>query len=149
MKTGMRHQRRRGRELALQALYAARQTGRDPLDTLEELPGWSLASEMSRGFAKTLLERLQQHADEIDQAIAGAVRHWELNRMARVDDCILRLGVCELFVFPDIPPAVSINEAIELAKKYSTEHSGRFVNGILDAVAGQTATPAAAAQRPE
>ncbi|MBM3264919.1 MAG: transcription antitermination factor NusB [candidate division Zixibacteria bacterium] len=132
-------QRRRGRELALQALYGASQRARNPIDTLDELPGWALASETSRDFALTLLERMQQHADEIDRRIASVVRNWELRRMARVDDCILRLGTCELFAFPDIPAAVSINEAIELAKKYSTEQSGRFVNGILDAIASETA----------
>lgn len=141
MNPGLR-ERRRGRELALQALYGAVQTARRPLDTLDELPGWPLASINAQDFARTLLERLAGHTGEIDRSIAGAVRHWEAGRMARVDDCILRLGVCELFAFPDIPAAVSINEAIELAKKYSTEQSGRFVNGILDAIASQSAAPA-------
>ena len=139
MKTSLRQERRRGRELALQALYGAVQTSQAPLDLLEKLPGWPLASEASQAFAQVLLARLQRHSSEIDSAVAPIIKHWELNRVARVDDCILRLGACELVAFPDIPAAVTINEAIELAKKYSTEQSGRFVNGILDAIAGQQA----------
>ena len=68
------------------------------------------------------------------------MRHWDRKRVARIDDCILRLGACELIAFLDIPTAVSINEAIELAKKYSTEQSGSFVNGVLDAVAAKNLT---------
>ncbi len=139
-KTSLAKERRRGRELALQALYLSGQTDIDTHEALETLPGWALASEISKQFAEMLLERLQRHDAEISKIIAEVIQHWERHRVARIDDCIIRLGACELVACPDIPAAVSINEAIELAKKYSTEHSGRFVNGILDAMAAHYLT---------
>ena len=139
-KTSFAQERRRGRDLALHALYMAVQTDIEPHDCLESLPGWPLASDTSKQLAEMLLERLQLHDDEINKTIAEVIQHWERQRVARIDDCIIRLGACELIACPDIPTAVSINEAIELAKKYSTEHSGRFVNGILDAMAAHYLT---------
>jgi len=130
-------ERRLGRELALQTLYLAEQTGDDPGKALPRLPGWSLASRNTRRFAETLIDRLRQHEETVNSLINTVVRHWDRDRVARIDDCILRLGACELIAFLDIPTAVSINEAIELAKKYSTEQSGGFVNGVLDAVAAK------------
>ena len=137
MKRNQAHERRRGREIALQALYASTQTGHDARAALEQIPGWGLASGYAQDFARMLIERLLLHTDGINQVIIAVVKHWDLNRVARVDDCIIRLAACELLACPDIPAAVSINEAIEMAKKYSTEQSGRFVNGILDAIATQ------------
>ena len=133
-------ERRLGRELALQSLYLAEQTGDDPGKALPRLPGWSLASQNARRFAETLIDRLRQHDETVNRHITAVVRHWDRERVARIDDCILRLGTCELIAFLDIPTAVSINEAIELAKKYSTEQSGGFVNGVLDAVAARHLT---------
>ena len=130
-------ERRLGRELALQSLYLAEQTGNDPGKSLPRLPGWPLASQHTRRFAELLVDRLSRHDETVNRHITAVVRHWDRDRVARIDDCILRLGTCELIAFPDIPTAVSINEAIELAKKYSTEQSGGFVNGILDAVAAR------------
>ncbi len=130
-------ERRLGRELALQSLYLAEQTGDDPGKALARLPGWSLAPPPTRRFAEALIDRLQRHEDTVNRHITTVVRHWDRDRVARIDDCILRLGACELIAFVDIPTAVSINEAIELAKKYSTEQSGGFVNGVLDAVAAR------------
>ncbi len=130
-------ERRLGRELALQSLYLAEQTGDDPGKALPRLPGWSLATPNTRRFAELLIDRLSQNNDIVNRHITEVVRHWDRDRVARIDDCILRLGACELVAFFDIPAAVSINEAIELAKKYSTEQSGGFVNGVLDAVASR------------
>lgn len=132
--------RRRGRELALQALYASTQTGTPVSLILEELPGWNLASNEEQTFARMLIDRLQIHTNEIDKITRSVLQHWNPERMARVDDCIIRLATCELLACPDIPTAVSIDEAIEIAKKYSTEESGRFVNGILDAISSQAFT---------
>lgn len=134
-KMNLAQARRRGRELALQALYQAEQTDITAHEALETLPGWSLATDISRDFGVMLLERLQQHHADIDKTLGEVIQHWARHRVARIDDCIIRLGACELMTCPDIPAAVTINEAIELAKKYSTEHSGGFVNGILDALA--------------
>ena len=83
-------------------------------------------------FARELFEGCLERRDELDEKIAGVAENWGIHRMAVVDRNILRLGTYELMALPDIPPKVSINEAIDLAKKYSTADSGAFVNGILD-----------------
>lgn len=133
-------ERRLGRELAMQSLYLAEQTGDDPGKSLPRLPGWSIASSNTQQFAESLIKQLSVNNELVNRHITSVVRHWDRNRVARIDDCILRLGACELIAFLDIPTAVSINEAIELAKKYSTEKSGSFVNGVLDAVAAKHLT---------
>ena len=133
-------ERRLGRELAMQSLYLAGQTEGDPGKSLPRLPGWHMASSNTQQFAELLIKQLSVHNEIVDQHITSVVRHWDRKRVARIDDCILRLGACELIAFLYIPTAVSINEAIELAKKYSTEQSGSFVNGVLDAVAAKNLT---------
>jgi len=138
MRRDRAQERRRGRELALQALYASTQTETPVSIAIERLPGWSLASDSARQFAKMLIDRLRLHDADIEKALGRVLHHWDPERIARVDDCIIRLATCELMFCPDIPSAVSINEGIEMAKKYSTEQSGRFVNGILDAISSQT-----------
>lgn len=128
--------RRKARELALQVLYAYELSG-NPVDSiLERIPDRGKISPEIGEFAASLSRQTVQHLAEIDEVIARKVQRWELSRIAVVDKTILRLAICELFYFPDIPQKVSINEAIELAKIYSTRESGRFVNGILDSVAG-------------
>jgi len=128
--------RRKARELALQALYAFELSG-DQIDgILERIPDREGLPREVVQFAAALSRTAVQHLEQIDDIISQRVQRWELSRIAVVDKTILRLAVCELFHFPDIPQKVSINEAIELAKTYSTGESGRFVNGILDSVAG-------------
>jgi transcription antitermination protein NusB len=85
-------------------------------------------------FAEQLFLRTLGTADEADALIEAHARNWDIGRIARLDRVLLRLAITELLRFEDIPPKVSINEAIEVAKHYSTEQSGTFVNGILDAV---------------
>jgi N utilization substance protein B len=85
-------------------------------------------------FGKNLFLNVIEHSGELDEMIAKKIKNWELDRIALIDRIVLRMGICELKYFPEIPPKVSINEAIELAKKFSTERSGKFVNGVLDAV---------------
>ncbi|HOY68131.1 MAG TPA: transcription antitermination factor NusB [Candidatus Ozemobacteraceae bacterium] len=85
-------------------------------------------------FARTLVDRTIEHQGEIDRILSQYADNWTLERMASLDRCILRFATCELLHFPEIPVNVSINEAIELAKKFSTERSCEFVNGILDKV---------------
>jgi len=128
--------RRKARELALQVLYACELSG-DPIDEiLEAVPDRGVVSSEVSDFAASLSRKTIQHLARIDEIIIQKVQKWELSRIAVVDKTILRLAICELLYFPDIPQKVSINEAIELAKIYSTRESGRFVNGILDSVAG-------------
>jgi N utilization substance protein B len=87
-----------------------------------------------RQFAEDLVNKVLIHSNEFDEIIKVRVDNWEMNRIALIDKILLRMGVCELLYFPDIPPKVSINEVIEIAKIYSTASSGKFINGILDAI---------------
>lgn len=128
--------RRKARELALKVLYASEISGERIKEVLEDLLGRQKLPPDVAEFTTLLATRTDDHLLEIDQLIAQKVQRWELSRIAVVDRNILRLAICELLYFPDIPQKVSINEAIELAKTYSTKESGRFVNGILDSVAG-------------
>ncbi len=85
-------------------------------------------------FLRDIVVKTIRDTEVIDEIIAQRAHKWDLERIARLDRIILRIGISEMLHFPDIPEKVSINEAIEIAKKYSTDNSGKFVNGILDAV---------------
>lgn len=87
-----------------------------------------------RSFATTLFLRMLDTQTEAEQLVETYTKNWELSRIALIDRIVLRMAIAEMMHFQDIPPKVTINEAIEVAKKYSTERSGQFVNGILDAV---------------
>jgi N utilization substance protein B len=93
-------------------------------------------------FAEPLIRGTLEHRDEIDERIKQCAENWDLRRMAAVDRNILRLAIYEMFYRDDIPPVVTINEAVEIAKKFSTKDSGRFVNGILDKVRTELMRPA-------
>ncbi|HZQ47459.1 MAG TPA: transcription antitermination factor NusB [Verrucomicrobiae bacterium] len=99
-----------------------------------ELPAPSAEDEAMRSFADPLIRGTLQYRDEADLWIKKHAQHWELNRIAAVDRNILRLAIYEMLHRDDIPPIVSINEAVEIAKKFSTHNSGRFVNGVLNDV---------------
>jgi transcription antitermination protein NusB len=89
-------------------------------------------------FAKQLVDLVSVNLSNLDSTIDKTAKNWTLDRIASVDKCILRLSICEFFYFPEIPVNVTINEAIELAKKYSDERSHEFINGILDKVSKET-----------
>src|SRR5258705_10280442 len=93
-------------------------------------------------FAEALIRGTLEHRGETDELIKKHAQNWELHRMAAVDRNILRLAVYEMLYREDIPPVVSINEAVDIAKKFSTQDSGKFVNGILDKVKGELLRPA-------
>jgi len=126
--------RRRARELVLKSLYAFESTGGQPDEIIESLLIEDKLAEKPREFATGLLSNVLKHLNTIDAEIEKHAQHWDISRLALVDKYIMRISVCELLFMPDIPAPVSINEAIELAKKYSTEESASFVNGILNAV---------------
>ncbi len=126
--------RTQARELAIQALYQIDVQGRDILADAVSFCRSRAGDDEVAQFAAELVNGCQARITEIDKEIASIVENWELPRMAVVDRCILRMAVYELLFRDDIPPKVSVNEAIDLAKKYSTENSGAFVNGILDKV---------------
>jgi N utilization substance protein B len=134
--------RRVGRELALQALYK--------LDMLGDAAGpgslglfWEhlVPDDAARGgesetFARELVEGVLLHRERIDELIAAAAEHWQLPRLSRVDLNLLRVATFELMERPDIPAAVTIDEAIEVARRFGSEDSPAFVNGVLDQIAG-------------
>jgi N utilization substance protein B len=122
------------REKVLQALYAL-EIGGDPLEhvvmhVLKDLK----KNKDSYEFARNLVAETMHQAAKIDKIIKAKVANWDFERIAVLDRLILRMAICELMYFDEIPPKVSMNEAIELAKLFSTEKSGQFVNGVLDAV---------------
>lgn len=124
------------REKVLQALYAHEISG-DPAEHVIEHNIVGLGGHPSEyEFAKQLVMRTIEHDARIDKVIKEKVANWDFKRIAVVDRLILRMAICEFMYFTDIPPKVSVNEAIELAKHFSTEKSGQFVNGVLDAVLG-------------
>ena len=124
--------RRRARELALQLMYQHEHTGAD-LDAMQtDFDEWTGAADEVREFADFLLRGTLANLTKLDEELARQTAHWRLERLAAVDRNILRLAMFELMHEPDTPPAVVIDEAIEIAKKYGAEESGRFVNGVLD-----------------
>jgi N utilization substance protein B len=100
----------------------------------------------TRAFADSLIRGVLAHRAELDAQIVKFAEHWDLRRMAAVDRNILRLAIYEMLHRDDIPPVVSINEAVDIAKRFSTDQSGRFVNGILDKVKGEILRPARVAK---
>ena len=109
-----------------------------------ELPPPSTDEAAVRLFADPLIRGAVEHREEADAIIKKHAKNWELHRIAAVDRNILRLAIFEMLHRDDIPPVVSINEAVDIAKKFSTQDSGKFVNGILDKVKGELMRPARA-----
>ena len=107
-----------------------------------ELPPATAEEVATRQFADRLIRGVLEHRPELDNRIMQFAQNWDLKRMAVVDRNVLRLAIYEMFFREDIPPVVSINEAVDIAKKFSTEASGKFVNGILDKIKGELARPA-------
>jgi N utilization substance protein B len=134
--------RRAVRELVVQFLYQFEMSG-GKLD--EALPlFWETQAEVGekgRKFAEELVRGVIERRAEIDEKIARYTEHWDLPRIAAVDRNILRLAMYEMLFRDDIPPVVSINEAVDIAKKFSTRESGAFVNGILDRLKADLTRP--------
>ena len=107
-----------------------------------ELPPPTAEEAETRLFSEPLIKGVLQHRDAIDEHIKKHAKNWDFNRIAVVDRNIMRLAIYEMLHREDIPPVVSINEAVDIAKKFSTEDSGKFVNGILDKVKGELMRPA-------
>jgi len=124
--------RRKAREIVLQALYEV-EFSSDPRDEViarqieRRDPGAETAA-----YARELFESTMAHRDELDELIASGLENWEMDRVALVDKNILRFALAEVLYFPDVPSRVIINEAIEIAHRYSSADAGRFVNGLLD-----------------
>lgn len=121
------------REKVLQILYAF-EMNNEGLQALTEGILSDLEEETDKEFCRILVNKTLAHKDELDKKINERVNNWELNRIALIDKILLRMGLCEIMYLPDIPPKVTINEVIEIAKNFSTPNSGKFINGILDTV---------------
>ena len=126
--------RSRARQIALQVLYQVDLVGADrDLALQEHLAGQAPDPEVS-DFAQRLVDGVALHLPELDAEMTRVAENWRLERMPTIDRNIMRMAIYELMFMDDIPPKVSINEAIELAKRYGDAESGSFVNGILDRV---------------
>ena len=124
--------RRKSRELALQALYQGDLAGQNGLLDFEEFCTHFQVNKKSIPYAKKLMDGVQEKGDALDQLISKYAENWRLERMSLIDRNILRLAVYEVHYQDDVPVSVAINEAVEIAKRYSTDDSGPFINGILD-----------------
>ncbi len=127
--------RRKARELILKALYAHEIGEQEPTAAFDSLIERSKLDNDAQSFARSLYEQIISHAKEADTHITSLAKNWTFERIATVDKNILRLSMTELAHFPDIPVKVSINEAVELAKRYGGKESPKFINGILDTFA--------------
>ena len=125
------------RQVALQALYWEQSAQTDSLCALAELCGRFGLKQEVQSFAAELLQCAAEHAAELDALAAARIQHWPWERVARIDRLILRLALAEMLFIEEIPVRVSISEAVELAKSYSTDKSYAFVNGVLDGVVRQ------------
>ena len=126
--------RREARESVMKALYARELAGGNDDHFIDTIIRPALrGDEQVFHFAQSLFLETGERTQELDEIIGGHAENWDISRIALIDRMLLRMAIAELLVFEDIPPKVSINEAIEVGKKYSTSRSGRFINGILDA----------------
>jgi transcription antitermination factor NusB len=124
--------RRRARELAIQVLYHFEYNPGDPEESFATVCKSFLPPKEVRPFAKDLVLGVWRNKEDLDKLIGRASKNWRIERMSRVDRNILRIAVFEVLYMGDIPPKVSIDEAVELGKRFGTEDSGAFVNGVLD-----------------
>ncbi|MGQ9508889.1 MAG: transcription antitermination factor NusB [Thermodesulfobacteriota bacterium] len=126
--------RRRSREFALQVLYQLEINTQDINKILEHLRENVLSGSEDREFTERIVRGVREHLKEIDHLLEEFLENWRLDRLSSVDRNILRLALFELLYCKEIPPKVTINEAIDLGKRYGTEDSGAFINGVLDRI---------------
>ena len=132
--------RRRGRETALKLLYAIDLTQQPADDVLHASWLDTVVPEAVRGFSITLVAGVMTHRDEIDNLVQECSMNWSLERIGIIERNILRFAIYELLFLPDIPPNVTINEAVEVAKRYGTDEAPSFINGILDRIKQEVET---------
>ena len=127
--------RREVREKAMQVLYAY-EISQEPIEMLmESIAAEDLGADLDQfRFAQALVYSVLNHRTESDDFIRSKAQHWDFDRMATLDRILLRMGIVEFLYFPEIPTKVTINECVEIAKRFSTEKSSRFINGMLDSI---------------
>jgi N utilization substance protein B len=121
------------REKVLQVLYAYEMNNDNLQYHIDELFR-DIEDDNDKQFGISLIFKTVANRENFDEMIKSKVSNWEMDRIALIDKLLLRMGICELIYFEDIPPKVSINEVIEISKKFSTAGSAKFINGVLDAV---------------
>lgn len=126
--------RRRSREFSLQVLYQIEITKQDPLKAIARSIEHFSPEGKEDEFVKRIVLGVLEHQREIDRLIEECSEHWRLDRMTAIDRNILRMALFELLFCSEIPPKVTINEAIDLGKRFGSEESGTFINGILDRI---------------
>jgi N utilization substance protein B len=129
---GRRHQ---ARELALKVLFELESDPKDSTATLRYRAGEEAADAEVERFAENLVQGVEENRERLDELIAAASTNWRVDQMAKVDRIILRIAVYEIAIAHDVPVKAAINESIELAKTFSGEEAGRFVNGVLGKIA--------------
>ena len=136
--------RRRARILALQTLYEVDTVGHAPEETLGRLLGQTTASEEAAAFARELVKGVLENRKRIDEVIARAAPAYPVSQLAAIDRNILRLAIHEILMNNETPVRAAINEAVELAKRFGSDNSARFVNGVLGSVSAMAAGEQAA-----
>ena len=126
--------RRTARELALKFLYQTEFNPESPDSELNPFCERANVSEEVQNFTQALIKKLLLHEKEVDELLKKFSAHWTPDRMTVIDKNIIRLGICELLFDSTTPPKVVINEAVEIAKRFGTEESPGFINGILDKI---------------
>jgi len=129
--------RRKAREIALQALYAAEISGSEWQDVLDDMLRRRNPSDEAAEYARRLVSAVNESRVELDRMIVECLENWKFERVSVIDRNILRIALAELIHFPEVPGGVIINEAIEIAHRFSSNKAGKFVNGILDRLAGE------------
>ena len=132
--TSIKQSRRSGREAVLQALYALEVGGENQTKTLKDIIAREVRDEKINIFITELFEICLKNRDWCESPIKSRLNNWEFERVALLDRLLLVVAISEIFFVENVPPKVSISEAIEIAKEYSTEESSAFVNGVLDSV---------------
>ncbi len=123
--------RRRGREHSLKILYMIDMRGEEPNNLIDEYWNWNKEEGEIKDFTERIVKGVLENKKFIDEKISSAIVNWDFNRLNFIDRNILRIGTYEIFFEKEIPIPVSINESIEIAKKYGTEDSPKFINGVL------------------
>jgi len=131
-------ERRRARELAIQVLFHLEFSPDDPSEVFDLICENFDARKSIRDFSKRLVLGVCEKKKTLDKVISGSSKNWRIKRMARLDKSILRLAAFEIMFIEDIPPKVSLDEAVEIGKKFGGEDSGRYINGVLDNIYSTT-----------
>jgi transcription antitermination factor NusB len=129
--------RRRARELAIQVLFHMEYNPGDPGESFDRVCESFGPPKEVRAYSREVVVGVWENRTELDRLIRRSSKNWRLERMSRVDINILRIAIYEVLYMKDVPPKVSIDEAVELGKRYGTEESGSFINGILDHIYNQ------------